>query len=250
MMRRVNQPGKSLHTGLNLTMIGRFFILAVVWFVVTANAQIRESSHALTQIDSLLSNLKSLRQALHAQDEGRVLVLERLARETRESIQKHGLVHLATNHHFKMVIVGYKYAEDFFRFIRTRRTARAIAETLATIRSLRESLGIDREPSSRTLEAHFLQLKTSIDELVRRDGVPEALRKSLEGLVGKLGDAIAVAGLGDDARTMEIGRQLYADIKRLYPDLYRISETEPLFGISLELRRVNEFIGKFAGANP
>lgn len=229
-------------------MKGRLIIAAGVWLAVTASAQIRESSHALTQIDKLLSNLKTLRQALHAQDEGRVLVLERLARETRDAIQTHGLVHLATNHRFKMVIVGYKYAEDFFRFIRAKRTAHAIDDTLATIRSLRESLGIDREPSSRTLEAHFLQLKTSMDELLRRDGVEESLRKSLERLVGKLGDAIALAGLGDDERTMDAGRKLYAEIKAIYPALFKASETEPLFGISLELRRVNEFIGKFAGA--
>ncbi len=205
-----------------------------------------DPASAIRELDSALGELNAIRPSLHYQDEGRLYVLEQSVKDTRDGVASKGLLHLAVRNLYTRMLDRFRYSDGFFTFVRTRRNEISIRALLTTILSIRKSVGVDTEPSSKRLEAHFLQLHGSLSELMKQDGVSAELRASLQGADRKLADAIAVASLGDTAKAIRKAREIHLIVRALYPGLHHLAAMNPAFGLTLEIIGVNEFLGAFS----
>src|SRR5690606_35704815 len=100
--------------------------------------------------------------------------------------------------------------------------------------------GFDDAPYTQVTLNTFTQIHKLILQLLNVS-LEAGLKKKIEELKGPVGELMAIAKQGDDFKTFSEATPRCRLIRSLYPDFYRIAESDAAFALVLELQGLNEW---------
>ncbi len=227
-------------------IITSMLLAAIIAFAaLTANAD--EVTTAKNQLETILKNLDYVKNnGLHIQDTGRIYILQQSTNEVLQSLNEKGLGNLQTLNKYQYLIVRFRFSTQFFEFIRTVRTEKAIADTLNLMTEIRKERGFDDEPYSKILRGNLQQMWNSLRQIAKSDATPDEIKTRINALTTDFGNAIALADQGDRPKAFEKSTALFYKVRDLYGALQSLAGSPDIFRYGLEVMGLNEFVGEYA----
>jgi hypothetical protein len=221
-------------------------IFSVTLIFSGASLAAEDSALRILKLNSILQNLKAIRQALHVRDEGRIFVIEETVRKLKEVMEQENAGSFEIMRWQQLLFSKMRVSKPFFEFIRTLRTQNAIHDLLETYLEIRRKTKYDTAKSEDVF-AHFTQLQTVIDRFRENDTIGSKLRERLGRISRLLSSGIAAATVNGDGheRTNNYVRAVYEQVKPLYNDLFSYLGVHPLDEWYQEIVGVNEILGSF-----
>jgi hypothetical protein len=224
--------------------LGFGFVLASTSLRVRAQSA-NEMGDARIQLQKEISLIEHIEPYVERYDLARLYVLKKSSQRVLDSIDKVGLANMQTLREYQVLIVAYRYSEDFFSQISTDMTQKNIAELVRINADIIQARGFDDSPYTEVTGSVFTQMRQLFVEL---DSLPisDSLRTKIRALTPELGQVLSIAAEGDRPRTFDAAIPLQKKIAGLYPEFNSVAASGPVFEVVLSIQGLNEFYGEFA----
>ena len=156
-----------------------------------------------------------------------------------------GIVNRESIQAIQRVVLVYRYSESYLKSISSQLIAPQILRINALIQVLSKRHGFDEVQGSNLIEIMTKQMATLVEQLLKNSEDSE-LTRDLSALKIKIGEAQAVAELGDRPRAFRAGDQAYHSLTLLYSRLFGIQVSDNSFNTARELIELNEFYGHYS----
>jgi hypothetical protein len=205
--------------------------------VSTAKGRLSRQIHLIGKISDYVDRV----------DLARLTYLKNTGQKVLDTIEeKGGIGNLAVMREYQILIISYRYSEDFFKFIATERTKKQIADLVKIYTEIAEARGFDDAPYTKITLSVFQQVKILLDELAQMP-VGDELKEKMRGLLPLLGHTIARAEEKGDRRSIyELSVPLSKQITVLYPLFDQVGASSAAFEVVLSIQGLNEFYSEFA----
>lgn len=204
-----------------------------------------ELTRAKGQLTRQVQLVEIVEQDTERQDLDRLMLLKQTSTRVLGFVEARGLGHAETFREYQVLVLAYKFNEQFLGSIRTDVTTAAIDELLQTAATIAEERGLEDPPYTKITWSVFDQLWRNFQAL-KGQPVPEDLKATIDTLAVDFGNVLARAQHGDTLPTMEAAKALYYRIVELYPALDDIAGSSAGFELGLTIRGLAEFYREYS----
>lgn len=235
----------------NEDMARKWFMSAIATlfvFIPLTAVKGDEISSAKEQLTRQMTLCDQIDNTLDSLDRGRLRTLKQASEATLQSINAVGLGNMATMNLYQMQIISYDYSGRYFNSVQSELNSDDIAELQSIAAKIKQDRGGQFLKITNyvftNLEKHFRSLR---GELADGDGLAVKLDDQNLNFWAELLNVIARSMGGDRPGESNCGAiKLYFKIKTLYPEFERISQSSPLYDMSLSIIGLTEFYAEYA----